>query len=112
MWVNRFVSENGLIYLFKAMQKVIREYDDTRLVLIGEGPLKAEFIHLANKVGLTPKVNFFGVVSRNRSVQLLSKSRIFAFPSLKEGMPVGLLEPMASGNAVVASNIPGTSEIA
>jgi len=110
-WVGRFVPEKGLIYLLRAMRRVIDKYEDARLFLIGDGPLKAELMNSADKLGLRDNVNFVGSVCREEVARLLSKSEIFVFPSLKEGMPMALLEAMASRNAVVASDIPGINDV-
>jgi len=110
-WVGRFVPEKGLTYLLKAMQRVIDKYKDVKLFLVGDGPLRAELMNLADKLRLRDNVNFVGSVCREEVARLLSKSEIFVFPSLKEGMPMALLEAMASGNAVVGSNIPGINDV-
>jgi len=110
-WVGRFVPEKGLIYLLKAMKRIVRDCRDAHLVLIGDGSVKNNFVNLSRKLGLDSNVFFLGTVNRREVARLLSRSSIFVFPSLREGMPMALLEAMSSGNAVVASNIKGIAEI-
>lgn len=110
-WVGRFVPEKGVVYLLRAMRRVVEEYGDVKLFLIGDGPLKPKLMRLVDEFGLGGNVVFTGAVGRAEVARLLSRSSIFVFPSLREGMPMALLEAMASGNAIVASNIPGINEI-
>lgn len=110
-WVGRFVPEKGLVYLVEAMQEIVTHRQNTKLVLVGDGSLKFELMKLTDKLGLSKNVTFFGSAGRTEVAHLLSKSSIFAFPSLREGMPFALLEALASGNAVVASNIDGINVI-
>lgn len=110
-WVGRLVPEKGLVYLVKAMKKVLKEHCNAKLVLIGEGPSKRKLMKLVSELGLDDKVTFIGSIGRIEVARCLSRSSVFAFPSLKEGMPMALLEAMASSNAIVASDIPGIDEI-
>jgi glycosyltransferase involved in cell wall biosynthesis len=110
-WVGRLVPEKGLVHLLKAMQEIIKHRPKTKLVLAGDGYLRVELMSLTSKLGLNKNVTFLGSVSRIEVARLLSKSSLFVFPSLMEGMPLALLEAMSSGNAVVVSSIRGIDEI-
>ena len=112
VWVGRFVHEKGLEYLIDAAKMVIQEKRDVRFLLIGYGPLKNKIMKMAYDLGLLGKsMNIIGPLDRFEIAKVLNRSTIFVFPSLKEGMPLALLEAMASGNAVVASNIRGINEL-
>jgi len=110
-WVGRLVPEKGLVYLFRAMQMVFEEHGDARFVLVGDGPLRTELMNLVNKFDLTSRVDFVGSVGRVKVAELLSKSSIFVFPSLREGLPLSVLEAMACGVPVVGSDIPGVNDV-
>lgn len=110
-WVGRFVPEKGLTYLLKAMQKVSKERDGARLVLVGSGPMENELANLVSRLHLGNNIFFVGSASRAEVASILSKSSIFAFPSLEEGLPLSVLEAMASGTPIVGSAIPGISSI-
>ena len=111
IWVGRFVPEKGLVYFLRAMRTVVEEHHDVRLVLVGDGPLRTELVKWVNKLGLTGKVDFVGSVGRVEVAELLSKSSIFVFPSLREGLPLSVLEAMACGVPVVGSDIPGVNDV-
>lgn len=112
VWVGRFVHEKGLEYLVEAARTVTQEKQGVRFLLIGYGPLKNKIMKMARDLGLLGKSMYIiGPFDRTEVAKILNRSTVFVFPSLKEGMPLSLLEAMASGNAVVASNIRGINEV-
>ena len=112
VWVGRYVNEKGIEYLIHAVKIVKEKNQDARFLLIGYGPLKAKMQKLAVDIGIPPGCIVFAERMRRQEIAaVLGKAAIFVFPSLKEGMPLALLEAMASGNAIVASEIPGVNEI-
>jgi sugar transferase (PEP-CTERM/EpsH1 system associated) len=80
-----------------------------RLLLIGEGPERAALERLAAQLGLERRVAFPG--HRDDVAQLLAEVDIFVLPSLSEGMSNTLLEAMAAGLPVVASDVGGNREL-
>ncbi len=112
IWVGRFVYEKGVEYLLQAAKIVLAKKKDVIFLLIGYGPLKTKMQRLAVDLGL-PKdsVVFAKGMDRQSIAKVLAQSAVFVFPSIKEGMPLALLEAMSAGNAVVASNIPGVADV-
>jgi len=112
VWVGRFVPEKGLKYLIKAAKIVVKESKDIEFTLVGYGPLEANIMKLAFDYGLlNDTVHFTGPLDRNQVAAILGKASIAVLPSLKEGLPLSLLEAMSCGTAVVASKIPGINEV-
>jgi len=111
IWVGRFVPEKGLQYLIGAMREVVKIYRDTKLILVGDGPLLPYIKNLVKNYNLESNVVFTGFIEHNRIPEILSKAYAFIFPSLSEGMPVAVLEAMACGLPVIASDLPGIREI-
>ena len=101
--VGRLVEEKGYIYLIDAAIMLIKFYPDLLFLFIGDGPLLSELNYKVERHQLGNKIKFLGV--RNNIPQLLSAIDIFVLPSLSEGMPMALLEAMAAGKAVVATNV-------
>jgi glycosyltransferase involved in cell wall biosynthesis len=78
------------------------------LVLIGTGPEEPRLRRLAGEFGLGARVVFAG--ERPEAACLFRAFDVFAAPSRKEGMPLAVVEAMALGLPVVASDIPGHRE--
>jgi glycosyltransferase involved in cell wall biosynthesis len=83
--------------------------DNYCLLLVGEGELKKECEEHVYQLGLENRVKFLG--SRSDVAQLLKTSDIVIQSSNWEGFGLSAVEGMASGKPVIASNVPGLSEI-
>jgi len=101
--VGRLTPEKGHIYLLEAFKKVITVFPDVNLVIIGDGPLRNSLKLKAESLKLEDKVIFTGI--RNDVPEMLNMMDVFVMPSLKEGMPMALLEAMASKKPVIASKV-------
>jgi len=93
------------------MREVVKQYTDVKLALGGDGPLRNNLQNFVNRLGLQKNIIFLGAINHVEVANILSKSSIFVFPSLKEGMPRALLEAMACGTAVIGSNVSGIKDI-
>jgi len=111
VWVGRFVPEKGLENLIKAAEIVSRRVSKARFLLIGYGPLKEKITKMANDHGLSKFVTIVGPMNRGEIAKILSRATVFVFPSLKEGLPVSVLEAMASEIPVVGTSVKGINEI-
>jgi glycosyltransferase involved in cell wall biosynthesis len=87
------------------------------LAFVGDGPDRAELEGLAATVPAPGRVVFLGQQTRDRIVELLADATLLVAPSVptasgkREGIPVVLIEAMASGVAVVASELSGIPEL-
>jgi glycosyltransferase involved in cell wall biosynthesis len=108
MHVGRFIEQKNHRGLLAVFQRIVNNFPDARLILIGEGPLKPLTQELVETTGLGGFVRFLGL--RDDVSDLMTKSDIFLLPSLHEGLPVVALEAQAAGLPVVGSRIPGLSE--
>jgi len=82
---------------------------DFRLLIIGDGPLKAPLVGLANSLELHRTIIFAG--SRFDIPDLLNVMDIFVLSSISEGISLTLIEAMACGLPVVATNVGGNPEV-
>ena len=80
-----------------------------RLQLVGEGPERLALQEEARRLGLGERVSFLG--HRDDVPELLRQFDIFVLPSISEGMSNTLLEAMAAGVTVIASDVGGNREI-
>ncbi len=103
--VGRLSSEKGLIYLLEAASKVKTKMRDVSFVIVGEGDMKQDLIDYAKELKIDDKVIFTGY--REDADRIFPVFDLFVMPSLTEGLPLALLEAMAAGKAVIASNVGG-----
>jgi glycosyltransferase involved in cell wall biosynthesis len=93
-------SHQSLMHTFHEYAEELR---NVTLVLVGDGPLRAELEDLADTLGLRDKILFLG---HRTDVRLLYAAfDLFALVSLKEGLPMVLLEAMATGLSVVVTPV-------
>ena len=77
--------------------------------IAGQGRMHDYLLSLAKELGLSDRFHLLGY--RTDIVDLLECSDIFCFPSLREGLPVSVMEAMASGLPIVASKIRGNTDL-
>ena len=99
----------GPMYLLKAMAEVWQYHPDIQLVYVGKGDLEKELKGEAYRTGVSDKVKFLGW--RDDIPEIMQILDIFVLPSLNEGMGRVLVEAMASGKPIVASNVGGIPDL-
>ena len=104
--VSRLFERKGVQYVIDVM-KDIKSYE---LVICGTGPYKEQLDHQIKKSGLK-NVHLLGYVSPERLKKEYETSSIFVFPSSAESFGVVLLEAMASGCAIITSDVTGCPEV-
>lgn len=93
--IGRFVPQKNHMFLLKVFEAVHNVYPKSRLMLIGNGPLKEACIAQAKKLKVEKEILFMG--EREDVVQLLQAMDLFILPSLYEGLPISCLEAQAAG---------------
>ena len=106
--VARLVPEKGQSSLIEAARIVTDARPDVRFLLIGDGPLRAELEAQSAALGLSDKIIFAGF--RGDVADVLAASDVFVLSSVREGMPVALLEGMAAGRPAVVTNVGGMGQ--
>lgn len=99
----------GHKYLVSAVHKLVSKGLPIKCLIAGQGDLKEALEQQILKMGLENNVTLLGY--RNDIPSLLSAADIFCMPSLNEALGYSLLEAMASGVPVVASNVGGIPEV-
>ena len=111
LYVGRFDYRKGLLDLIESMKIVTRRVPRARLVLVGKGPLLPQVIKRVNELGLQEKVEIKGFISREEVLADYLSASIFVLPSHYEGMATTSLEAMSCGDAVVATDVRGNSDV-
>lgn len=109
VWVGRHVAEKGLAYLVEAWARVVRQAPGHTLVLVGDGPLRAERQAQVERLGLSASVRFEPFEDQPAVAARLRRCAVFVLPSLREGFPISLVEAMGCGKPVVTTS--GLEEI-
>ncbi|PKQ14751.1 MAG: hypothetical protein CVT68_10250 [Actinobacteria bacterium HGW-Actinobacteria-8] len=108
--VGRLVEKKGFHMLLKALAAI--GGDGWHLTVVGDGPHRASLERAAESL----PVSFVGQLTRDQLTRADAESDVAVFPSVRaasgdqDGLPVALLEAMASGCAVVVSDLPGLAE--
>ncbi|HEV7299962.1 MAG TPA: glycosyltransferase family 4 protein [Tepidisphaeraceae bacterium] len=103
-FVGRLVEQKAPDVLLKAFAATVRQVPQSRLAMVGAGPLDASLRELAAKLGVTDKVIWLG---ERDARELLAAFDIFALSSRKEGLPYVIIEAMAAGHPIVATRSAG-----
>lgn len=101
----RLAEQKGITYLLQAMPEIIKAFPDISLVIAGEGELEDALQDESRELGITDNTYFVG--PRLDMDELLKLFDLYVLPSLWEGLPMVLLETMAAGCPVVATNVGG-----
>lgn len=109
LYCGKLSRAKGVPQLLKALQHV--EEFNWHLHVVGSGtdPEKKECLRLAEQLG--NRVTVHGTVDQPHLAELLHKTHIFILPSLFEGLPLVILEALACGCRIVASDLPGCREV-
>jgi N-acetyl-alpha-D-glucosaminyl L-malate synthase BshA len=111
IFVGRLHPIKGVEYLIESMDFIRQNDVKTKLIIVGDGVGRKKLEKLVNKFDLSKNVLFVGIISNEDIPKYLTLSDILVLPSLKEGFPNILLEAMASGLPIVATNVGGIPEI-
>ena len=112
----RLIEKKGLPVTLRAFEVFVRQYPNATLTIAGEGPLLGELETLARELKIAERVSFTGFVSQERLREIYYRSHIFLHPSQtgrdgnQEGIPNSMLEAMATGLPVFATDHGGIPE--
>lgn len=103
--VGRLDTQKGQIYLLKAATSILKEFPNTRFLLVGAGPDLEMLQSFAQSEGIADQVIFTGY--REDVPTLLALADVVAMPSLWEGLPIALVEAMNMSKPVVGKTAGG-----
>jgi glycosyltransferase involved in cell wall biosynthesis len=109
--------KKGHAHLIDALALLVERHPGIVLELVGDGPERDRILRRARERGVAERVSLLGARSSEEVRSTLAGARVFALPSVRlpsgrmEGIPVALMEAMASGVPVVASRLSGIPEL-
>jgi len=111
LFVGRFEERKGLIDLLKAYHRLRKRKVDARLLVVGDGPKRREYRRFVGLRGIRD-VEWLGRVSDDEKVRYFASADIFCAPNTgQESFGIVLLEAMAAGVPIVASDIHGFKRV-
>jgi peptidoglycan/xylan/chitin deacetylase (PgdA/CDA1 family) len=102
-------EEKRIDVLVRAVPRILERYPDAEFTLAGDGTCRTELTNLVEQLGVSDRVRFLG--HRDDVPALLDEADIFVLPSRSEAFPNSVMEAMAAGVPVVASNVGGIPEL-
>ena len=108
---SRLIERKGIKYLIEAFNDFCKSKDDVELRLYGGGNQEDMLKNMAKGYGIDDKVRFYGEVEREIIYKEIVQCSVFVLPSNNEGMSNSLLEAMAHGLPIIATDVGGTKEL-
>jgi glycosyltransferase involved in cell wall biosynthesis len=110
-FIGRTGREKNIPFLYAVMELLLARRSDIHMVIIGDGPERAEIQGEGEKRGLGPFLTFTGYLPRRELLGVLAASDVFTFCSKTETQGIVILEAMAAGTPVVAIDAMGVKDV-
>lgn len=108
--IGRFTGQKNHAFLIEVFAEIQKRLPNSKLLLVGEGPLKEACMEQVKALGIEEQVDFLGI--RRDVSEILQASDLFLFPSVFEGLGIVAIEAQATGLPVVASEeIPEEADV-
>lgn len=111
IYVGRFVEAKGIRELIQAFRSMAQKNEKLGLALIGDGVMRTELMNLIEASGLQGRVRIPGGQPPEQVAEWICASNVLTLPSWSEGYPNVVVEGLACGRPVVATDVGGTREI-
>ncbi|WP_151718854.1 glycosyltransferase [Gemmobacter serpentinus] len=109
--IGRFTEQKGFPLLIEAVAQAARLHPGLRLTLVGDGELRGEIEALIERHTLRRHVTLTGWLDEEQVKAELDEAQALILPSFAEGLPMVVMEAMASGRPVIATAIAGVPEL-
>ena len=109
--VARLIKRKGIADFIRAIPAIVKERQNIKVRIIGEGNTENELKALAQKLKVSQYIDFLGYVPHNEISNYYMSSDIFVLPSKNEGMSNTVLEAMASALPIITTDTGGTKEL-
>ncbi|MFY9609821.1 MAG: glycosyltransferase family 4 protein [Blastocatellia bacterium] len=109
--VGRLAETKGHRYVIEALSYLKLDYPGTKLDILGNGPLKRSLREISQSFGVADMVEFRAPVGHAEMPKLYHRYDFLVMPSIWEGLPVSLIEAMASKLPIIATDIPAITDV-
>jgi len=107
--VGRLSKEKNQLLFLKALKQVMKKHPNVKALIVGDGPEKDSLLKYVDDEDLKENIIFPGII--NDILPVYQALDIFVLSSITEGVPITILEAMASKVPVIATNVGGIPEI-
>lgn len=110
-FVGRLIYAKGVQDLISAFAKIKDTDPEVKLLIVGDGPYRANLENLAYQTDCASSILFLGQKNQNEVIDVLSATDIFVNPSYSEGLGISVMEAASIGLPIIATDVGGTREI-
>lgn len=111
LFIGNLKHDKGVMELIEGFNKVKNQYPDLHLIFAGSGVMQNAITEFANTQNISDRVTLLGNINHDELPAWLSNASALCLPSYNEGVPNVVLESMAAGTPVLATNVGGIPEI-
>ena len=107
----RLIARKRIDLLIDAVSNIIRKGIDVELNIVGDGNLRKELESVADRLEISDRVHFHGLVEYNKMPEVYQQNHLFLMSSAHEGMSNAMLEALACGLPVITTPCEGVNEL-
>ena len=107
LWISRLQKYKGPTDAVEVLEKLLPDFPELKLVIVGSGPFKEKLEEFIQSKGLQDNVTLTGFISEEEKIDLLQRAAIHLQSSYKEGWGLSVIEANACGCPVVANDTTG-----
>ena len=111
LFVGRLAAVKGVPLLLEAFARARASHPDARLTLVGDGPERPALEARAAALDISSAVSFTGYLDQDEVAAALAEADMLVLPSFAEGLPVVLMEALASRIPIIATQVAGVAEL-